>query len=44
MIFLAAAMLLMALSIAGLTSKAAGSVTEHQWTLTVVESDVEVSR
>jgi hypothetical protein len=44
MIFLAAAMLLTALSIAGLTSKAAGSVTEHQWTLTVVESDVEVSR
>jgi hypothetical protein len=44
MIFLAAAMLLTALSIAALTSKAAGSVTEHQWTLTVVESDVEVSR
>jgi len=44
LIFVAAAILLTALSIGSLTSKAAGSVSEHQWTLTVLESAVEVSR
>jgi hypothetical protein len=41
-IFVAAAVLLTALSIGALTSKAAGSVTERQWTLTVLEGNVEV--
>jgi len=44
LIFVAAAILLTALSIGSLTSKAVGSVSEHQWTLTVLESTVEVSR
>jgi hypothetical protein len=44
LIFVAAAILLTALSIGSLTSKAAGSVSEPQWTLTVLESAVEVSR
>lgn len=43
-IFVAAAVLLTALSIGTVTSKAVGSVTEHQWTLTVLESNVEVAR
>jgi hypothetical protein len=43
-VFVAAALLLTALSIGSLTSKAAGSVAEHKWTLTVIESDVEVGR
>jgi hypothetical protein len=43
-IFLAAAFLLTALSVGSVTSKAAGSVAQHQWTLTVLESDVEISR
>jgi hypothetical protein len=43
-IFVAAAVLLTALSIGALTSKAAGSVTERQWTLTVLEGNVEVIR
>ena len=41
-IFVAAAVLLTALSIGALTSKAVGSVTERQWTLTVLEGSVEV--
>ena len=41
-IFVAAAVLLTALSIGALTSKAAGSVTQRQWTLTVLEGNVEV--
>lgn len=40
--FAATAILLTALSIGAFTSKAAGSVAEHPWTLTVLESDVEV--
>ena len=40
--FAATAILLTALSIGAVTSKAAGSVAEHTWTLTVLESDVEV--
>lgn len=43
-IFVAAAVLLTALSIGALTSQAVGSVTEHQWTLTVLEGNVEVNR
>jgi hypothetical protein len=43
-IFVAAAVLLTALSIGAVTSKAAGSVTERQWTLTVLEGNVEVIR
>jgi hypothetical protein len=42
-VFVAAAILLTALSIGSVTSKAAGSVTAHQWTLTVLEGNVEVS-
>jgi hypothetical protein len=42
-IFVAAAILLTALSLGSLTSKAVGPVTEHQWTLTVLESNLEVS-
>ena len=43
-IFLAGAVLLIALSIGSLTSKAVGSVSQRQWTLTVLESNIEVSR
>lgn len=43
-IFIVGAVLLTALSIGSLTSKAAGSVTGHEWTLQVVESGVEVSQ
>ena len=43
-IFIAGATLLAALSVGSLTSKAAGSVPERQWTLTVLESNIEVSR
>ncbi|HEX2687224.1 MAG TPA: hypothetical protein VHN14_11425 [Kofleriaceae bacterium] len=43
-IFVAAAVLFTALSIGMLTSKVVGSVTEHPWTLTVLEGNVEVSR
>lgn len=44
LVFLAAAILLAALSLGSLTSKASGSVSEHTWTLTVLEGDLEVSR
>jgi hypothetical protein len=43
-IFIMTAALLAALSIGSLTTKAAGSVSEHKWTLTVLESNIEVSR
>jgi hypothetical protein len=43
-IFIMAAALLAALSIGSLTTKAAGSVSEHKWTLTVLESNIEVNR
>lgn len=42
-IFIVGAVLLTALSIGSLTSKAAGSVS-HPWTLTVIESGLEVAR
>jgi hypothetical protein len=41
-IFIVGAVLLTALSIGSLTSQAAGSVAERQWTLTVLESGFEV--
>ena len=41
-IFIVGAVLLTALSIGSLTSKAAGSAPEHPWTLTVLESGFEV--
>ena len=44
MIFVAGAVLLAALSIGSLTSKAVGQVSHRQWTLTVLESNLEVSR
>jgi hypothetical protein len=43
-IFVMGAVLLAALSIGSLTSKAAGQVTQRQWTLTVLESNLEVNR
>jgi hypothetical protein len=42
-IFIVGAVLLTALSIGSLTSKAAGSVSDRPWTLTVVEGSFEVS-
>jgi hypothetical protein len=44
MIFLAGAVLLAALSVGSLTSRIVGSVSERQWTVTVLESNLEVSR
>ncbi len=44
MIFLAGAVLLVALSLGSLTSRAAGSVSPRQWTVTVLESNLEVLR
>jgi hypothetical protein len=43
-IFIVGAVLLTALSVGSLTSKAVGSVAERPWTLTVVESGFEVVR
>jgi hypothetical protein len=43
-IFIMGAVLLTALSIGSLTSKAAGSAPERPWTLTVLESNLEVAR
>ena len=40
--FVVTAVLLTALSIGSFTSKAAGSVTERPWTLTVLEGEVEI--
>lgn len=42
MIFIVGALLLVALSIGSLTSKAAGRVAERAWTVTVVESGLEI--
>ena len=44
MIFLAGALLLTALSLGTLTSRAVGSVSARQWSVTVLESNLEVSR
>jgi len=42
-IFVAAAVLLIALAIGSVTSKVVGPVTEHEWTLTVLEGNLEVN-
>jgi len=42
-IFVAAAVLLTALAIGSVTSKAIGSRPEHAWTLTVLEGNLEVN-
>jgi hypothetical protein len=44
MIFIAGAALLTALSVGSLTSRDAGAVHARQWTLTVIEGNLEVSR
>lgn len=44
MVFVAGAVLLTLLSIGSLTSKAVGSASPHEWTLTVIEGAIEVSR
>jgi hypothetical protein len=43
-IFIAAALLLTALSIGSVTSNAAGKPHEHQWDLTVSYSNLEIGR
>ena len=43
-IFIIAAVVLTALSIGSVTSKAAGKPTAHQWKLTVTESQPEIAR
>jgi len=43
-VFIAAAVLLTALSIGSVTSKAAGKPTHHQWQLTVLEGSIEIAR
>lgn len=43
-IFIAAAVLLTAVSIGAVTSKAAGKPAEHQWQLSVTEKVIEVGR
>jgi hypothetical protein len=42
-LFIAGAILLTALSVGSLTSKGVGTVSPHEWTLTVLESNFEVS-
>jgi hypothetical protein len=42
LIFVAGAVLLVVLSIGSLTSKAAGSVPAREWTVTVIEGNLEV--
>lgn len=44
MIFLAGAALLAALSLGSVTSRAAGTVSPHEWTVTVLESNLEVAQ
>lgn len=43
-IFVVSALLLMALSIGSLTTKAAGRVAERTWTVTVIESGLEIGK
>ena len=43
-IFIVAAVVLTALSIGSVTSKAAGRPSEHQWQLTVTETQPEIQR
>ncbi|HEX3758903.1 MAG TPA: hypothetical protein VHW23_09365 [Kofleriaceae bacterium] len=44
MIFIVGALLLTALSVGSLTSKAAGRASERPWSLTVIESGFEIAR
>jgi len=41
--FIAAAVLLTALAIGSVTSRAAGKAPTHEWTVTVIESNVELA-
>jgi hypothetical protein len=43
-VFICAAVLLTALSIGSVTSKAAGKPHQHQWKVTVIESNLEIQR
>jgi hypothetical protein len=43
-VFIVAAVLLTALSIGSVTSKAAGKASSHQWKLSVIESAPEIAR
>ena len=43
-VFIAAAVVLTALSIGSVTSKAAGKPMQKQWKVTVVESNLEIGR
>ena len=43
-IFILAAVILTAVSIGSVTSKAAGKPSEKQWKVTVIESDLEIGR
>jgi hypothetical protein len=43
-IFIVSALLLTSLSIGSLTSKAAGPVAERRWTVTVIESGLEIGQ
>jgi hypothetical protein len=43
MIFIVGALLLTALSVGSLTSNAAGRVAEHPWSVTVIESGLEIA-
>lgn len=40
--FIAAAVLMTALALGSVTSKAAGKAPTHEWTVTVIESNVEL--
>jgi hypothetical protein len=42
-VFIAVAVLLTALSIGAVTSKAAGNPAQHVWTVTVIESELEIA-
>ena len=43
-VFIVAAVVLTALSIGSVTSKAAGKPVDHQWKVTVIESNLEIGR
>ncbi|MDB4952928.1 MAG: hypothetical protein JWO36_497 [Myxococcales bacterium] len=43
-VFICAALLLTAISLGSVTSKAAGKASQHEWTVTVIESNVEIVR
>ena len=43
-VFIVAAVVLTALSIGSVTSQAAGKPADHQWKVTVIESNLEIGR